>query len=534
MDVNWIVDSPFEAIPLGDPEHVAVSIDGEELLTYRELRDRRNRFISVLDERGIGKGDRVGVILTNSLDYIALYFAIGRIGAIAVRVNFRLAASELGYILNDAGCAAVFFHTSRTPQLGPITESAGVGHWLAIVDGADPVPAWAEESPHETASAEDRELSRPASDAPLMIMYTSGTTGRPKGSVWTHGNTLWSITVQALAWSYTADTVAMSAGPLFHVGAFEAVVLPAMLTHGTAVILSSGGLTTERLLTALRESHTTNALLYPFMVYDLLRFQALRESDLASLRVVVCGGDSVQPWALEQMRERFPHIAVQQGYGNTEAGSMVSFLDHDAGLSHPDSAGRPFPLSQVRVVADGIEAPRGEIGEIWVRSAALSTGYWNNPEETARAFVDGWFRTGDLGRASKDGYLSVTGRLKDMIRSGGENIYPAEVEDVLARHTRVASIAVVAVPDERYIEVGAAVVVAKGGDAEGLEEELRSYSREHLAGYKCPRYYVFVEQLPMSASGKMLKRVMRDQYESLGTHAGQDPARTITISGSEK
>lgn len=522
MDINWIVDSPFEALPVGDPATTAVSIDGIDSLTYGQLRDLRNRYVTVLRDAGVEAGDRVGLMLLNSLDYIALYFAITRIGAIAVRLNFRLSPSELEYVLVDSGCSVVVLHTSRVPQLDPIRAGVPVRRWFALEDGPDPVPDWADEPALAAASAQDDDMSRPAGSDPLMLMYTSGTTGRPKGVIWTHDNALWLASGQSVKWSYTSRTVAMTTGPLYHAGAFEVMLLAALFVHGTAVTMSSGGMTTERIIETIRRASVTHVMLYPFLLYGLLRDESLSRADIGSLDRILCGGDPVLPWALSAVDVKFPGVELQQGYGLTEGGTMSTCLDHEDRFEHPDSVGRPMPLTQVRtVLEDGTSAGAGEVGEVWVRSPTVTAGYWNKPAETAETYVDGWLRTGDLGRITADGFLVITGRAKDMIRSGGENIYPAEVETALAVHPDVAAVAVVAVPDARYREVGCAVVVrsetgsARSDDA--VEQDLRVHARDKLAAYKGPKHYAFVAELPVNAAGKLQKHLLRAEYASLGS-----------------
>jgi fatty-acyl-CoA synthase len=257
----------------------------------------------------------------------------------------------------------------------------------------------------------------------------------------------------------------------------------------------------------------------PSVLYTLLRDEQLDLKLLASLRLIMSGGDPVQPWAMRAIDEKLPGVALQQGYGLTEGGSMVTILDPEDTLAHPDSVGRPFPLTEVRtMLASGEQASPGEVGEVWVRSPAISGVYWDRPEQSRQTFVDGWCRTGDLGRITPDGFLVITGRDKDMIRSGGENIYPAEVEAVLAEHPAVALVAVVGVPDAKYLEVGCAVVRARetGASADELAARLRAYARDHLAGYKCPRHYVFVDELPINTTGKIEKRVLRERYADIG------------------
>lgn len=528
MDINWIVDSPFEALPSGDRQATAISVDGAESLTYEQLRDRRDRFVHLLRDAGVEHGDRVGIILLNSLDYVALYFAIARMGAIAVRVNFRLSPAELSYIINDSGCSVVVFHSSRAAQLEPIHGAVSVRRWFCLPDGDSPLPVWAEQPDLDSVPADDPQLPRPAGTDPVMLMYTSGTTGRPKGAVWTHDNSLWAASMQATKWNYTSGTVAMTSGPLYHVGALESMFLSALLVHGTGVITSSGGLTIERIVNAVREAGVTHALLYPFALYDLLRKTDLDPEHLSSLRVIVCGGDVIQPWASKAMEEKLPGIELQQAYGLTEGGSIAAVLDHRYLRAHPDSIGRPIQLTQLKTMLDtGEPAGPNQVGELWVRSPAVSGAYWNLPDESRETFADGWCRTGDLGRVTPDGFLVLTGRAKDMIRSGGENIYPAEVEAVLSEHPGVAAVALVGVPDAKYLEVGCAVIDATDPNAlqTELEEDLRKLAADRLARYKCPRYYVFVDKLPVNASGKVQKRILRDRFTHLGT-TGADTAET--------
>ncbi|NGP07755.1 long-chain fatty acid--CoA ligase [Rhodococcus sp. 14C212] len=517
MDINHIVDSPFRALPRGDQDAPALSIDGTEWWSYADLRDRRDRYIKVLLDAGVTPADRVGMILVNCLDYVALYFAIARIGAIAVRLNFRLAPAELSFLVEDSGSTVVFFHSSRTQQLEPIHEDLSVRSWFCLRDDETAVPEWAQAPDLDSPADGIDDLPRPSGADPVMIMYTSGTTGRPKGAVWTHDNAMWFATIQAMQWGFTRRTVTMTTGPLYHAGAFECFTLPALMVYGRAVIMSSGGMSAQRIADTIAAAQVSDALLYPFLIYDLLALGPDRLRTLGSLKLVMSGGDPLQAWAIEALTEHLPNVELNKGFGLTEGGGQSAVLTQEFSRSHADTVGRPLPLTEIRVVGiDGSDTAPDEVGEIWVRSPAVSGVYWNRPEATKETFVDGWCRTGDLGRVTSDGFLLVSGRSKDMIRSGGENIYPAEIEGVLARHPDVGAVAVVAVPDSKYLEVGCAVVVPADDDKpqDELESALREWAATHLARYKCPRHYVFVDELPVSPSGKVLKRVLRDTYAS--------------------
>lgn len=518
MDVNHIVDSPFRALPRGDKDRPALSVDGDEWWTYADLRASRDRYVKMLRGAGVTKGDRVGMILLNSLDYVALYFAIARIGAIAVRLNFRLAPVELSFLIEDSGCEVVVFHSSRIGQLDPVRGELSVRTWFCLKDDEAPLPEWAVEPDRASPGDGCDDLPRPSGSDPVMIMYTSGTTGRPKGSVWTHDNVLWFATIQVMQWGFTSETVTMTTGPLYHAGAFECFTLPALMVYGRAVIMSSGGMSAERVAGTIESAQVTDALLYPFLIHDLLSLGAEGLRALDTLRLIMSGGDPLQAWAIEALGERLPHVVLNKGFGLTEGGAQSAVLVQEFSRSHAKSVGRPLPLTEIRVVGpDGNDTAHDEVGEIWVRSPAVSGVYWNRPQATKETFVDGWCRTGDLGEITADGFLVISGRGKDMIRSGGENIYPAEVEAVLFRHPSVAAMAVIGVPNSKYGEVGCAVVVpaADAGPLHELEEALRDLAAARLAKYKCPHHYVFVDELPTSPSGKTLKRVLRDTYGSI-------------------
>jgi fatty-acyl-CoA synthase len=263
----------------------------------------------------------------------------------------------------------------------------------------------------------------------------------------------------------------------------------------------------------------TDIMVFPFMVYDLLRLEEFVADRLPSLRRILTGGDPIVPWALEEAAKRFPEVEIVQGYGLTEA-TQSTCLPGEEGARHPGSIGRPFPLKEVKVVnEDGEETAEGEVGEVWIRGPGTTAEYWRRPEETAATFTEGgWLHTGDVGQVT-DGLLFLAGRKKDMIRSGAENISPAEVEAALTTHPEVEEAAVIAIPDARYTEVGCALLVLSPG-AELDVEEIRAFARERLAGYKCPKQFVALDELPRNASGKVLKAQLREQYRHLGSESG--------------
>ncbi|MGE0066284.1 MAG: class I adenylate-forming enzyme family protein [Solirubrobacterales bacterium] len=515
MDVGWITAAPSAQLAVGDRDRVAFSLERDQRVSYAELLALQNRYANALLELGVEKGDRVGVLLFNSVDYVALYFAIARIGAIAVRLNTRLAAEELEFALTDSEASVLCLGSDFLDPVETIRGRLGVRRYLLFGGHPGAAPGWALDAADFALSDAEPAVPRPGGSDPVMLMYTSGTTGFPKAALWTHDTAVGCAVAQALELRYDATTVAMTTGPLYHAGAFEALLMPALLRQGRAIATRSGGFDIERVVEVAIAEGVTDLFVYPFMLYDLMRMPGLDAARLPSLRCLFTGGDPIMTWALEAVRERFPEVELKQGYGLTES-TQATCLDGADGARHPDSIGRPFPLKEVEVVdADGEVLAEDEVGEIRVRGLGTVSAYWRRPEVSAETFSpDGWMRTGDVGRVS-DGLLFLAGRKKDMIRSGGENISPAEVEKVLTQHPAIADAALVAVPNAKYLEVGCAVLVLEDG-SELSDEEVFAHCREHLAKYKCPKHAVRVEELPRNASGKVLKAKLRERYRKLG------------------
>jgi len=513
MNFNWIVDSVVAQVPTGDPDGIALNFDGEQALTYAELYDKSLRYAAALRELGLEKGDRLALLLFNCPEYVPLYMAAARLGAIPVRMNFRLAAPELGFILKDSGSKLAILHSSLLEKVEPVHQEVDAQRFIALPDSDDPIPSWAD--PFDVLEGRDP-LDPAAAPSiapgdPLLLAYTSGTTGNPKGAIWTHDNTMQFGAMQAVKWGFTSRSVGLVPGPIYHCGAFEALLVGVLSTHGTAVNIRSGNFSIEHLMSVAERAGATDILLYSFMLNELLRLPDPRAALPQSVERLLVGGDTVMPWAFKQGRELLPGVELFQLYGLTEGGAVTTVLDDDVVMDQPGCIGRPMPFCETKVMTEaGTETAVDEVGELWVRSPAVSIGYWNRPEANAKTFFDGWCKTGDLGSVNADGYIALAGRAKDMIRSGAENIYPAEVEKILTDHEDVSDAAVIGVPDERYIEVGCAVIVPAKGEID--EDALRVHCREYLAGYKIPKHFVTASELPRNASGKVLKYVLKERY----------------------
>lgn len=513
--LTWITDSVAGQSPPVDPSQPAVCLDDVDTLSWAELRDAELGVARALLGAGVKHGDRVGMLMKNSIDYVVLYLAIARVGAIAVRLNWRLTSSELAFIVEDAEVSLLVCDSEYADQVSSIqTALPDLRVVASSREGA--ITGSSSQTWDEFLSAQsEQDFPRVSPDDPVSLIYTSGTTGRPKGVIWTHRATLAFCMMQSMRWKYDSHTVAMTPGPLFHVGGLEAVFLPALVTHGTAVTFSSGGFDLKRLLDVAQRRHVSMLLLYSFMVYDLVRLETVREVIPTSLRQVVTGGDTLQPWSIPEFAKYVPEVELLQVYGSSESGAISTCLDHEFAHERAGSVGRPMPLTEIRVVdTEGAEVPNGQVGEVCVRGLNTSQGYWRRDDATAETFQDGWCRTGDLGRLDEGGFLYLTGRVKDMIRSGGENVYPAEVEAVLTTAPNVADAAVFGLPDPRYSEVGCALLVPVAGSRIDVEE-VRTWCASRLARYKIPRHFLIEDDLPRTASGKVKKFELRERYAKL-------------------
>jgi len=480
-----------------NPATVALSTEHEEL-RYAELAARVEHAAARLRDLGVGPGDRVAYLGPNSIDTWVCFFATARAGGIFVSLNIRLAAPEIGYMLADSG-SHVLVHGPECAELATAAEPAahGVAH---LVPAADLRPSGAP-APAVVAVAEPVEL-----DDPVLILYTSGTTGRPKGAVLTHGNITWNTVNQLAHIDVLSTDVALCVAPLFHVTGLGQVSMPTLLKGGTVVVVpkfDAGGFLA---LIARRRATCFSAV--PTMLQMMCEHPDWESAELSSLRYVIYGGSPISEDVASAWLDR--GVVLQQGYGMTEAAPGVFMALPQGAPSHPVSAGVPHFFTDVRLDVAGEHVPGPGPGELVVRGPNVFSGYWNRPEETAQVLSEGWYRSGDVVRIDDDGWAYVVDRVKDLIISGGENIYPAEVEAAITLLADVTDAAVVAVPDPKWGEVGCAYVVLRTG-ADLDEIALRAHLEQRLARYKIPRYVELCEDLPRNATGKVLRSVLRER-----------------------
>src|SRR3954447_14112450 len=475
--------------------------------TYAELDARVTRLARALRERGVGTGDRVAVLALNGMETWESYLAGVRLGAIVVPVNFRLVADEVAFVLQDSGATALIVDAALAGVGAKAREQA---------PDAAAVLTLGEEFEAALAAAGDEPLDVVVDeDEPAFIMYTSGTTGRPKGAVLTHHNLLLHVFSQVthLGW-HPEDRVAAPGAPLFHIAGL-AGGLPPLLVGGTHVIMRSGGFDPVATLDLIERERISSIFLVPAMWAAVVAVPDIASRDLSRLHRISWGAAPASTTLLRAMIDTFPQAEVVTAFGQTECSPVTCFLRGEDSIRKIGSVGTPMLNVEVRVVDEAMDdVPPGEVGEIVYRSPMVMKEYWNKPEATAEAFAGGWFHSGDLVREDEDGYYFVVDRLKDMIISGGENIYCAEVEDVLAAHPKVAEVALIGVPDTKYGEAPLAVVAPRDAADPPTPAELTVWCRERLARYKNPREYSFVGGLPRNPSGKVLKTALRHEHSA--------------------
>jgi acyl-CoA synthetase (AMP-forming)/AMP-acid ligase II len=481
------------------PERRCV-VEGGRSHTFAQTHERAARLAEALREHGVGRRDRVAILAMNELEYTEVVVGCMRAGATLVPLNYRLAVPELQFVIDDSGASLLI---------------AGPG--LSEPAAALGVPTWQLQETYEEALAAAHvpdldDLPAPQrSEDPVQILYTSGTTGRPKGAVLTAAGLHARINTFAVETGVAADGVLVQALPMFHIAA--QVAFPFAYVGGTSVMVRA--FDPVAVLAAIAENAATHVLLVPTMINAICAHPAAASADLSSLRRVVYGASPIAPEVLRGALRTFG-CEFHQFYGMTETFAITMLRPKDHAITERlPSAGTDALGIQSRVVdADERPVAAGTVGEILARGPQLMTGYWENPEATADALRGGWMHTGDLGYVSPDdGYLYVVDRVKDVVVSGGENVYPREVEDVLFEHPGVHEAAVIGIPHERWGEQVHAVVVAKPGAAL-TSDALLHHCRGRLAGYKIPKSVEFVAELPRNAPGKVLKTELRAQHWS--------------------
>lgn len=488
------------------PRHI-VLIDENTPITYNELNTRINRLSNFLLKIGLKKGDRVAVLLNNSHEFLEVFFAVSKIGAIFVPLNLRMSAPEIEYVINDCSAETLFLDPKFSKIILSLKSALPILKGRFICTGqefphfAKPYEKIFEESP----SYEPVLTQKTSMDSPHMIMYTSGTTGLAKGAVMSHGKTFFNILNANIYYNITPRDKIIVSRPLFHSGGLLVDTLPFLYKGGTAIIKRR--FSPEDLLNSVQKYKATVLETSATMFRFILEQCHLEDYDLSGVRCLFTGGERVPIKLLQSFRDR--GIIISQIFGQTEA-STITWLPTDLAEQKMGSVGIPVFHGEVKIVdRGGYEVATGESGEIVVSGPILMSGYWGMPELTAETIKNGWLHTGDLAKRDEEGFYYILDREKNLFISGGENVYPAEVERVLLENPKIFSVAVIGVPDPKWGEAGKAFIVPKKNE-ELTQEEVIRFCLGKMAKFKIPKYVRFIDRLPENAAGKIMRHLLKD------------------------
>lgn len=490
-----------------NPDKAAVIFE-DKTFTYKDLNERINRTAHMLLEMGIAKGDRVGVLMYNTYQLVEIFFALAKIGAILVPLNTRFVSAELDYIIKDSGLKALAFGEAFIGVLEPLSGCLPIkhGHYLCL----GKPPAWAKSYEDEVGK---QPAGEPVVDEPagwedaIIIMYTSGTTGTPKGAVLSHRKTFFNALNANIYYGLIPSDVMLAPRPMFHSGGLLVELCPMIYKGGTLIM--RGRFSPEAILTTIEEYKVTVLEISATVLRFILEQCDIDKYDLSSLRVIYTGGERVPTALLEDCEKK--GIIVSQIYGQTETSTLTWLSPGDA-VRKRGSVGKPVFHGDVRVVGkDGQPVKPGEIGEIVVSGYITMNGYWGKPVLTEDTIIDGWLHTGDLATVDDEGFIYIVDRAKDMFISGGENVYPAEIEKAYLENRKILNVGVCGIPDQRWGEVGLACIVLKD-DETMTEEEALQFCDGRLARYKIPKVVMFVKELPMTAAQKIMRKKLREDY----------------------
>ncbi len=509
----FLLHDIFDWLARSDPGAEAARDEAGTVLTREDLLKRSNRVANALGAMGLGRGDRVAVLAKNCLDYLALYVGTAKAGVVLVPLNYRLAPSEWTYIINNAEAKLVIARNEYVEQIAGISEELKtVEHFVALGTDRD---GWLSFEDWVGSASEDAPSVKVDPSDDVIQMYTSGTTGLPKGVQLMHSSVTANL-VQMVMITEVRQVRMQVVAPLYHAGATMTSFISIM--NGGSLYIHEDFIPNE-VVRVLDEEDIGQSFLVPAMIQALLVFVPdVADRKYEKLKMISYGASPISEETLRQAMDVFG-CKFSQGFGQTESSAMLTYLssgDHERALAgKPEllrSCGRAAPWTEVQVVdEDGNELPVGEIGEIIGRGPQLMRGYWKMPDATAETLRDGWLHTGDAGSMDEEGYFFIQDRIKDMIVSGGENVYPAEIEQVLYEHPAIADVAVIGIPDDTWGEAVHAIVQLKPG-AEASAEDIIAFCRDRLAGYKRPRSVEFIDQIPRNASMKVLKKDLRAPY----------------------
>ena len=497
---EWISKRAFNK-----PERLFLQDEDGRRFNNREFNERVNRTAHALTALGVGKGERVAALLLNSIEFLEIFFACGKTGAIMVPVNFRLAVPELIYILKDSAPRALVYSSDFAEKVQAI-KAAGLPIERYFRHGGDKLAEdhYFSDFTETFPSDEPRPADEPTDDAPLFIMYTSGTTGDPKGAVLSNGNILFGAIHSLVGYGVNATFKSLVVAPLFHIGALAASSLPVIYAGGSLYLKSFYN--ASDVITLIQQEKINYMFAVPVMFQVMTKSEEWQRADFSHVHLFISGGAPIPVPVIREYQKK--GVGFVQAYGMTEAGRLTA-LDLEDSIRKAGSVGKEVFHMKLRIVDEqGRDVPPGDAGEIIVRGPNVFSRYWNRPKETAEAIRNGWFHTNDMGRRDEEGFLYVIGRKQELIISAGENIYPAEVERALQAMPEVREAAVVAMPDETRGEVVAAFVLLHEGRTL-TEEQIIGALHGRIADFKIPKKVIFVQDFPRNPAGKILRRELK-------------------------
>jgi acyl-CoA synthetase (AMP-forming)/AMP-acid ligase II len=484
-------------------------IFNDKRISFDELNRRINSLSNALTGLGIRKNDKVATLFFNTPEFLETYFAIVKIGGVVVPLNFRLVAEELSYMLNDSKAKVLFYGKDFQGVINNIcsSNSISISHYICEESEAENTLSYEEligrnsdEEPNIDVSLED----------PCAILYTAGTTGFPKGAVRTHYNICWDLLPHNSFLNFDHKSILLATPPMFHIAGMEVAALPGLMFGGTVIPVPA--FNPEEMFQLIEKEKATHVFIVPAMAVAIKANVDVDSFDTSSLKEWMTASAPLPGEIRDWIFNKFPHVRLTNAYGMTETGTISALLPYDIGRKDATCVGKPNITVGVRVVdTNDKDVSVGELGEIVVRAPMVINEYYNLPKQTAESTTSGYFHTGDVGKFDEEGFLYIADRKKDMILTGGENVYAAEVENILFKHPKILEAALIGIPDPKWGEVVTAVVVPKQN--EKIEpEEIIGFCRKYLAGYKCPKKVYFLDELPKNTFGKVLKRNLREKY----------------------
>jgi len=493
------------------PERIAlVELETGKRYTYGELNERANCLANFMrNELDVQPGDRVSILAKNSIVYIDLFYGLPKIGAIFAPFNWRLTARELAYMINDLEPKVLIVEPEFVPVVEEMRAEIQIEYYVSL-RGAELPEAKSYEHGLEQASSQEPQSPEMDLETPYCILYTSGTTGKPKGAILPHRQILFNAINTVVSWGLTEKDISPVYTPLFHAGGLFAFLTP-ILYVGGRIILARDFDPVASMRWIIDEGCTV-ILGVPTLFQMWMDSDFFNEADFSHVHFFISGGAPCPPPLMNTWRKK-KGIIFRQGYGLTEVGANCFSMTDEDSVPKTGSVGKPIFHSQMRIASpeSGVDVPIGEAGELLIRGPHVCSGYWRNSAATASAIVDGWFHTGDIAHKDTDGFFYIDGRYTDMIKSGGENIYAAEVEAVMREHPAVKDAALIGKPDKTWGEVGIMVVVLEDG-SQVSEKVLKGYCQGRIAKYKIPKEFIFADELPYTAYGKVEKAKLREKY----------------------